>query len=144
MYCYFLNKLFLIGSSILATYTPYHRERSSFIKFLNSLLALSRLEPKPLNHRLFVAGLCMLYKVDSSPRHCLNCNLPSACQRVRRTRAADAAHPFEFMVARCWISQFARCFLSTQVPLWKDLPFSVFVSGTLNGFTGAVNSWLLP
>ena len=31
-----------------------------------------------------------------------------------------------------------------QVRLWNDLPYTVFDTGTLDGFKGAVNRWLLP
>ena len=32
-----------------------------------------------------------------------------------------------------------RCVLPTQVRMWNDLPFTVFKTGTLDGFKGAVN-----
>ena len=35
-------------------------------------------------------------------------------------------------------------FLTAQVRLWNDLPYTVFYTGTLDGFKGAVNRWLLP
>ena len=52
-----------------------------------------------------------------------------------------ASHPLEFEVSRCRTSQFARCFLPTQTRVWNDLPYSVsvFDTGTLDGFKGAVN-----
>ena len=28
--------------------------------------------------------------------------------------------------------------------MWNDLPYTVFDTGTLDGFKGAVNRWLLP
>ena len=28
--------------------------------------------------------------------------------------------------------------------MWNDLPYTVFDTGMLNGFKGAVNRWLLP
>ena len=49
----------------------------------------------------------------------------------------------EFEVSRCRTSQFARCFLPEQTRVWNDIPYTVFDTGTLNGFKGAVNSWLL-
>ena len=71
--------------------------------------------------------------------------LPSASTRVRHTRAAaTAAHPLEFEVLRCRTSQFVWSFLLAQVRLWIDLPYIVFDTGTLDGFKGAVNRWLLP
>ena len=35
-------------------------------------------------------------------------------------------------------------FLPAQVRLWNDLPYSVFHTGMLDGFKGAVNCLLLP
>ena len=70
--------------------------------------------------------------------------LPPACQRVRHTRAAAVAHPCELEVPRCRTSQFGKCFLPAHIRMWNDLPSSVFDSGTLSGFKGAVNLSLLP
>ena len=42
------------------------------------------------------------------------------------------------------ISQFARCLVPAQVRMWNDLPYTVFDTGTLDGFNGAINHWLLP
>ena len=82
-----------------------------------------------------------LYEVNSNSNRCLFSELPSASIRVRHTGAAAAAHPLEFEVSRFRRSQFARCFLPAQ---WKDLPYTVFVTGTLDGFKRAVNRLLLP
>ena len=38
-----------------------------------------------LRHRRHVAGLCMLYKVNSNSNHCLFNKLPSASSKVRHT-----------------------------------------------------------
>ena len=95
-----------------------------------------------LCHRRRVVGLSMLYKVNSNSNHCLFSELPSASTRVRHTEAAAVAHPFQFTVSRCRTSQFARFFLSAQVLLWNDLPYTVFDTGTLDGFKGAVNRWM--
>ena len=54
-----------------------------------------------LCHRRRVAGLSMLYKVNSNSNHCLFSELPSASTRVLHTRTSAAAHPFEFEVSRC-------------------------------------------
>ena len=97
-----------------------------------------------LCHRGRVAGHKMLYKVTSNSNHCLFSELPSASTRVRHSRAAAAAHPLEFEVSRCRTSQCARSFLPAQVRMRNDLPYSVFDTGTLDGFKGAVNRWLLP
>ena len=61
-----------------------------------------------------------------------------------RSRAAAWAHPLEFEVSRCWTSQYARCFLRAQTRVWNYLPYTVFDTGTLDEFKGAVNRWLLP
>ena len=71
--------------------------------------------------RLHLAGLCMLCKVNSNSNHCLFSTLPSASTRVRQpefvnpsasTRVAAAAHPLEFKVSRCKMSQFPMHFSS--------------------------------
>ena len=56
----------------------------------------------------------------------------------------SVAHPCELEVPRCRTSQFGRCFLPAHVRMWNDLTSSVFDSGTLSGFKGAVNLSLLP
>ena len=87
-----------------------------------------------LCHRRHVATLGMLYKVNSNSNHCLFSELPSASVRVRHTRVAAAAHPLEFEVSRCRTFQFSKCFLPAQTRVWNDLPFTVFDTGTLDGF----------
>ena len=42
------------------------------------------------------------------------------------------------------MSQFARSFLPAQNRLWHDHLYTVFDTGTLDGFKGAVNRWFLP
>ena len=42
------------------------------------------------------------------------------------------------MILMSWI------ILPAQVRLWDDLPYTVFDTGILDGFKGAVNRWLLP
>ena len=54
-----------------------------------------------LCHRRHVAGLSMLYKVNSNSNHCLFSDLPSASTRVWHSRAAAVAHPLKFEVSRC-------------------------------------------
>ena len=68
-----------------------------------------------LCHQRRVAGLSMLYKVNSNSNHCLFSELPSASTRVQHTRAVAVAHPLEFEVPRCRMTQFARSFLPAQV-----------------------------
>ena len=89
-----------------------------------------------LCHRRHFAALCMLYKVNSNLNSCLFSELLSASVRVRHTRDTAAAHPLEFEVSRCRTSQFARCFLPAQTRVWNDLPYTVFDTGMLGGFTG--------
>ena len=96
-----------------------------------------------LCHRRHVAALCVLDKVNSNQNHCLFSELPSASVRVRHTRAAAAAHPLELEVSRCGTSKFARCFLQAETRVWNDLTYTVFNTGTLDGFKGSVNRWLL-
>ena len=97
-----------------------------------------------LCHRCRVPGPSMLYKVNSNPNHYLFNELPSASTTVRHTRAVAAARPFQFQVSRCRTFQFARPFLPAKVRMWNDLQYTVFDTGTLDGFKGAVNRWLLP
>ena len=35
-------------------------------------------------------------------------------------------------------------FPTSQVRMWNDIPYTVFGTGTLDGFKDAVNRWLLP
>ena len=58
-------------------------------------------------------------------------------------RTAAAAHALEFDISRCRMSQFAGSFLSAHVRMWNNLPYTVFDTGMLDGFKGAVNCWLL-
>ena len=51
-------------------------------------------------------------------------------------------HPLEFEVSP-HSNHFALYFLPAQVRMWKDIPYTVFDSGTLDGVMGAVNRWLL-
>ena len=95
------------------------------------------------SYRHHIVRLCMLYNVISGSNHCSFDELPSASIRVRHIRAAAAAHPLDLESSRCRTSQFARCFLKAQVRMWNDLPFTVFDTGTLDGFKRAVNRWLL-
>ena len=59
-------------------------------------------------------------------------------------KAVAAAHPLEFQVSRCRMYSFERCFLPAQTCVWNNLPYTVLDTGTLGGFKGAVNFWLLP
>ena len=92
-----------------------------------------------IESRRNVAGLSMLYKVNSNSNHCLFSQLLSASTRVRQTRAAVAAHPLEFEVSSCSTSQVAWCFLPAQVRMWNDFLYTVFDTGMLDGFDGAAN-----
>ena len=46
-------------------------------------------------------------------------------------------------VSRSRKSKFDRSFLPAQVRMWNDLPYTVFDTGMLDWFKGAVNCWLL-
>ena len=63
------------------------------------MLSVGRLCPDQrflsLCHRRHVAGLCMLYKINSNCQ-CFFSELPSAPTRLRYTRAEAAAVPLEF------------------------------------------------
>ena len=103
--------------------------------------ALSRSEfILSLCHRRRVAGLSMLYKVNSKSNHCLFRELPSASRRVRQTGVAAEVHPLGFEVSRCRTSQFAWSVVPAQVRMWNNHPYTV----SLDGFKGEVNHWLLP
>ena len=91
-----------------------------------------------LCHRRRVAGLSMLYKINSNSNHCLFSQLPSASTRVRHTRAAVAARPLEFEVSRCRTCQIARYFLPAHFRMWNYLLYTVFDTLTLVGFKSAV------
>ena len=86
----------------------------------------------------------MLYMVNMKSNHCMFCELPSASTRVRHTIAAAAAQPLEFEILRCRTSHFARCFLWAQARMWYDPLYTVFCTGTLYGFKGAVNRCFFP
>ena len=86
----------------------------------------------------------MLYKDNSNSNHCLLSEHATASTRVRHTLSAAAVHPLEFEVSRCRTSEFARSLLPAQVRMWNDLPYTVFDSGTLDGFKSAVNRWQYP
>ena len=90
------------------------------------------------------ASCCWSVKVNSNSNHCLFSKLSSAYTRVQHIRVAEAAHPLEFEVSRCRPSKFAGCFRPAQVRMWNNLPCTVFDTGTLNGFKGAVSRWLHP
>ena len=94
-----------------------------------------------LCHRRRVAGLSMLCKVNTKFNHSL---FSAAATRVRHTWAGPTVHPLEFEVSRCITSQFASFFLPAQVRMWNDLPCTVFDTGMLDGFKGALNSLFLP
>ena len=97
-----------------------------------------------LCHRRRVAGLSMLYKVNSNSNHCLFSELLSASTRVRHTRAAAAVNPLEVEVSRYITSQFARCLVLAQVRMWNYLPHTVFDTGTQDRFWAAVTVGCIP
>ena len=96
-----------------------------------------------LCQRRCVAGLCILYKVNSNSNHRLFGELPSASTRVRHTRAAASAYPLECEVSRCSTSQYARSFMLAKVRMRNDLPYTEFDIGMLDRLKGAVNRLML-
>ena len=91
-----------------------------------------------LCHRRRVPWLSLLHKVNSYSNHCLFSELSSASTRVRHTRVAASSHPLQFEVSRCRTSRFARSFLSAQVRMWNEFPYTVFLTPeSMDGFKGA-------
>ena len=107
--------------------------------------ALFRSEFLAVVHRRRVARLSLLYKVNSNSNHCLFSELPSASTRVRHTRAAEflCLNALEFEVSRCRTSKFAMFFCRLRFECEMTYR-TVFDTGTLGGFKGAVNRGLLP
>ena len=87
-----------------------------------------------LAHRRFVAELCMLFKIKSSPMHPLRSALPLPYVPARITRGALVAHRHSFAPPRCRTSQYRRTFVPLSVPLWNDLSEPVFGGVGLAGF----------
>ena len=78
---------------------------------------------------------------------CLFSEPSSASTRGRHIRAAAAAHPlFEVSMCNYRMSQFARCFLTTQVRMCMEWSSSHCVCHRNVGWVlyCAVNRWLLP
>ena len=75
-----------------------------------------------LCHRRCVAGLSMLYKVNSNSNHCMYSELPSASTRVRHTWAAAASHPLEFEVSRCSTSNLLGLFCRLRFDCGMSYP----------------------
>ena len=53
--------------------------------------------------------------------------------------ASAATDLLEFELSRCGTTQFLMCFQQAQTRVCNDIPNTVFDTGTLNGFKGAVN-----
>ena len=86
-----------------------------------------------LCHQRHVAALCMLYKVNSNSNCCLFGEL--RFYQSSTFSSCGCSYPLEFEVS--------RCFPPAQTRVWNDLPYTVFNTGTLDGFKGAVNRWLM-
>ena len=63
------------------------------------------------------------------------------CQtQCREGQPANWQHAMlTLQVSMCRTSQFARCFMPAQVQMWNALPYTVFDTGTFDGFKGTVN-----
>jgi hypothetical protein len=96
-----------------------------------------------LVHRRSVAGLCMFFKIYFNYAHPLHDSVFVPAQRSRVTRTGVLAHTYEVVTMRCRTVQFGRCFVPSFARLWNGLPGTVFVGGSMNGFKGATNRWLL-
>ena len=83
--------------------------------------------------------MCMLYKINSNWNNLFS-QFPSATVRDQHTGAATAAHPLEFEITRCRLSQFAGCFLPSQTRVWNNLLSIVFVTVTFDGYKGSSQS----
>ena len=73
-----------------------------------------------LCHRRRVAGLCMLYKVNSNSTHCLFTELPSASTRVRHTELRPQLIHWSLKYQGVERPNLLG-FLPAQVGMWNDL-----------------------
>ena len=98
-----------------------------------------------LCHQRRVAGLSMLFKVHSNNNHCLFSEFPSASTRVRYTLAAAAAHQWNLKYQGVEGPHFLclSCRLGFECGMTFPI-YTVFDTGKLDGFKGALNRWLLP
>ena len=92
-----------------------------------------------LEHRRFVASLCMLYKIFHNPLHPLNAELPDRWFAARLTRRAAVMHEYALTPVRCRTGQFMRSFVPRVVADWNGLDGSVFDGVGLSAFKAAVN-----
>ena len=101
-----------------------------------------------LNHRLCVAGLRMLYKVNSNSKHCQYCD--RAAQLVDGQYLLLLLYQLIYtslkFVCLIHINSYKSFFLPAELGSWVEwrLPYVVSDFGTFNGFKGTVNRWLLP
>ena len=96
-----------------------------------------------IDHRRFVAVLCMLYKIRCNPVHPLNCALPGPYVSVLVTRGALVAHNRTYAPPRCRTSQYQRIFMLLSVCFWNDLAGTVFDGVGVAGFKSRANAFLL-
>ena len=98
-----------------------------------------------LCHRRHVAELCMLYNANSNSNHCLFSELPSASVRVRyiELRLQLIHYSYKYQGAeRLNFQGVSR--RPRLVCAWNGIPYTVIDTGTLDGFKGAADRWLLP
>ena len=88
---------------------------------------------------------CSVYAVQGQSKlKSLLVQWASICVCHSTFSSCPAAYPLETEVSRCRMLQFAKCFLPAQTHMWNELPYTVFDTGMLDRFKGAVNFWLLP
>ena len=96
-----------------------------------------------LVHRRFVAVLCTLFKIKSTPMHPFSGALPLPCVPARVTLGALVAHRDSFAPPRCRTSQYRRTFVPLSVSLWNNLGDNVFDGVELSGFKSRVDAFQL-
>ena len=96
-----------------------------------------------LTHWRYVAVLCMLFKIKSSPIHPSSGALPLPYFPARVTRGALVPHMYSFVLPRYGTSQYRRTFVYLSVYLWNDLSNPVFYRVGLAVFKSRANAFLL-
>ena len=94
--CYFASVLRILGNCSPVGGSAAKRHLQLHERQVYSVAKLCPHRSLLLCHIRNVAGLSILYKVNSYCNHCLFSELPSASTKVRHTR-----YPLEFEVSRC-------------------------------------------
>ena len=140
LYFQFLSTVLWYGRQLLNV-TCFMFLRAMYIRW--PLFILIRVSFRCIIDVMLLGLVCCTRLVQTIITVCAASSI-CACTRVRHSRAATAAYPLDLEVSRCRKSQFARCFMPAQIRMWIDLPYTVFYTGTLDGFKGTVNYWLRP